>query len=49
MELYSWMESLADERVESWFLVANPIPLFTSLTVYMAVTYFVGPRFMAKR
>lgn len=49
MEFYSWLESFADKRVESWFLVASPIPLVVTLLMYMGFICFIGPRFMANR
>ncbi|XP_065557065.1 very long chain fatty acid elongase 4-like [Artemia franciscana] len=47
-DFYSWSMSIADPRVESWFLMQSPWPTLAITLVYLLVVSY-GPKYMSAR
>lgn len=48
VDIYNWIYSYADPRVDSWPLMGSPFPTVAIFATYLAMTYY-GPQYMAKR
>lgn len=48
VNIYSWIFSYADKRVDSWPLMGSPYPTLAIFATYLLITKY-GPRYMEKR
>lgn len=48
VDIYNWIFSYADPRVDSWPLMGSPFPTVAIFATYLLITKY-GPKYMAKR
>lgn len=49
VDIYNWIFSYADPRVDSWPLMGSPFPTIAIFATYLLIATNYGPRYMANR